>query len=101
MLHGLIVSCGFESDTLLTGMYSKSSELESAYNVFVHIPERNLVSWNSIFSGFVLAERCIEALKTFDLMMQCKIGGDDVTLVSLLQLCKKQEQPMWSKCVIQ
>ncbi|XP_078161463.1 pentatricopeptide repeat-containing protein At2g17210-like [Carex rostrata] len=103
MLHGLVVSWGFENDVFvansLIDMYSKSFDMESAYKVFVQMPERNLVSWNSIFSGLVHAERCVEALTMFDSMINCGIRGDDVTLVSLLQLCKKQKQPMWCKCV--
>ncbi|KAF8403143.1 hypothetical protein HHK36_011240 [Tetracentron sinense] len=55
-IHAHVVKFGTCSDvyvgTTLLDSYSKCSEIEFARRVFVDMPERNVISWNSMISGF-------------------------------------------------
>lgn len=87
----------------LIDMYSKGFDVDSAFKVFGETTCRNIVSWNSILAGFVHNQRYDEALEMFHLMRKEVIDADEVTLVTLLQVCKFFEQPLPCKsiyCVI-
>ncbi|EXB53967.1 hypothetical protein L484_022935 [Morus notabilis] len=55
-VHGMAVKMALVSDVFvgnaLVGMYGKCGFLEDAVRVFEKMPERNLVSWNSMIRGF-------------------------------------------------
>ncbi|ESQ50790.1 hypothetical protein EUTSA_v10023059mg [Eutrema salsugineum] len=107
-VHGFSIRKGFDLGDVfvrnsLIDMYSKGFDVDSAFRVFDETTCRNMVSWNSILAGFVHNQRYEEALKMFDLMRKEAIEADEVTLVSLLQVCKFFEQPLPCKsihCVI-
>ncbi|KAJ3672320.1 hypothetical protein LUZ60_007041 [Juncus effusus] len=103
LIHGLVIFRGFETDIFvansLIDVYSKCDDTKSAYKVFVFMPERKLVSWNCIFSGLVHADLCSEAFELFDSMIKERIERNEVTLVTLLQLCKKEENAMFCKSI--
>ncbi|VVA99381.1 unnamed protein product [Arabis nemorensis] len=103
-VHGLSIRKGFDfADVFvrnsLIDMYSKGFDVDSAFRVFDETTCRNIVSWNSILAGFVHNQRYEEALKMFHLMGKEAIEADQVTLVSLLQVCKFFEQPYPCKSI--
>ncbi|XP_020092064.1 pentatricopeptide repeat-containing protein At4g21065, partial [Ananas comosus] len=77
----------------LVHFYGACGLFESAYKVFERMPERNLVTWNSIINGFALNGRPNEVLTLFREMTAENGGGggdvepDGFTLVSLLCAC--------------
>ncbi|XP_010530957.1 PREDICTED: pentatricopeptide repeat-containing protein At2g17210 isoform X2 [Tarenaya hassleriana] len=107
-VHGFVIrkGLGFADEFVgnsLIDMYSKSGDIDSASRVFHEMSDRNIVSWNSILSGFVRNERYNEALLLYRMMERVAIDGDEATLVSLLQVCKFLELPLQIKsihCVI-
>ncbi|XP_072993481.1 pentatricopeptide repeat-containing protein At2g17210 [Typha latifolia] len=103
LIHGLLIRRGFEADIFvgnsIVDMYSKCLDVDSAYIAFNMMTERNIVSWNSILSGLVHSEKYLEALELFDSMKKVGVESDEVTLVTMLQLCKKLGQAMWCKCI--
>lgn len=107
-VHGFSIRKGFDLEDVfvrnsLIDMYSKGFDVDSAFKVFDETICRNIVSWNSILAGFVHNQRYEEALKMFHLMGEEAIVADEVTLVTLLQVCKFFEQPLPCKsiqCVI-
>ncbi|XP_010266181.1 PREDICTED: pentatricopeptide repeat-containing protein At2g17210 [Nelumbo nucifera] len=90
--HGHVINRGLNIDSFvansLVDMYSKCEDIDSAFKVFHEIPNRNIVSWNSMLSGFVHNMQHLEALVLFDSMGEAGIEADEVTLVNLLQVCK-------------
>ncbi|KAL8483087.1 hypothetical protein ACS0TY_025948 [Phlomoides rotata] len=92
LIHGFIVLRGLNYDVFvgntLVDLYCKCGDVDSAILAFQEIPERNIVSWNSLLSGFVHNEKHDEALALFASMRQSGVDVDEVTLVNLLLLCK-------------
>ncbi|CAH8363696.1 unnamed protein product [Eruca vesicaria subsp. sativa] len=103
-VHGFSIRKGFDLGDVfvrnsLVDMYSKGFDVDSAFRVFDEITCRNIVTWNSILDGFVHNQRNEEALKMFGLMRKEAVEADEVTLVSLLQVCKFFQQPLPCKSV--
>ncbi|KAJ0963840.1 hypothetical protein J5N97_028962 [Dioscorea zingiberensis] len=102
-VHGHLIHRGFDADLFvgnsLIDMYSKCLAVDSACLIFDQMPQKNNVSWNSMLSGLVHNEKYSEALALFDQMKKEGIAWDEVTLVSLLQACKKAGEAMWTKCI--
>ncbi|KAL1531325.1 UMP/CMP kinase [Salvia divinorum] len=60
------------------------NDLEKATWLFECMPERDVVSWNSIISAH---SKDPVALKYFDRMLECDASPDGITFVSLLSAC--------------
>ncbi|CAN6713463.1 unnamed protein product [Malus baccata var. baccata] len=93
-LHCLAMALGLETDVFvqngLVSMYSACGMLHCARKVFDLLPVsvRDVVSWNSIVSGYVQSNRNWDALQMFDEMLAFT-RPDNVTLVSALTACGK------------
>ncbi|XP_010423189.2 PREDICTED: pentatricopeptide repeat-containing protein At2g17210-like [Camelina sativa] len=103
-VHGFSIRRGFDLVDVfvrnsLIDMYAKGFDVDSAFRVFDETTCRNIVSWNSILAGFVHNQRYDEALEMFRLMGKEVVEVDEVTLVTLLQVCKFFEQPLPCKSV--
>ena len=82
----------FGKDILLSNtlvdMYAKFSLLTKAKQVFDELPERNVVSWNSLISGYVQNGLNHEALSYFEKMQDNKaINPNAITYVCMLKAC--------------
>ncbi|KAI3463902.1 hypothetical protein Pfo_020565 [Paulownia fortunei] len=91
-MHSLICKHGFESDVFvgsaLVDMYAKSGEMLCARRVFDEMPERNLVSWNSVIVGFLQNGCYDEAIGFFtSLIADEVIRPDQVSFSSVLSAC--------------
>lgn len=84
---------GLNSDTYvgnsLVSMYGKCGCVDDAVRVFEKMPERNLVSWNCLVSGFLENGLVREGFDLFRKMMEEEEGllPDDATVVILLPSC--------------
>ncbi|KAJ6829459.1 pentatricopeptide repeat-containing protein, mitochondrial [Iris pallida] len=87
-IHGHVVRSGLSSNLLvsnsLIAMYSKNSCVEHARRVFESLPNRNLVSWNSMISCFSLNGHLTDAMELFDGMVLSGVEPDLVTWNSLV-----------------
>lgn len=92
LAHGFVIRKGMIFDLFvgnsLIDMYSKCRDTVSADQVFSEMTLKNLVSWNSLLSGLVHDKKHVEAISLFDSMSKDGIQVDEVTLVSVLQICK-------------
>jgi pentatricopeptide repeat protein len=81
----------FEADvyvgSALVDMYCKCGCLEDARKVFDQVPERNIVSWNAMLSGYAQHGLGKEALSLFEQMQQSGIMPNDVTFIGVLSAC--------------
>ncbi|XP_057731259.1 putative pentatricopeptide repeat-containing protein At1g64310 [Arachis stenosperma] len=90
-IHGYVIRHGFESDvkvsSALVDMYSKCGFLHLGTRVFRIMPERNIVSYNSIISGLGLHGCASESFKMFDEMLAKGLMPDEATFCALLCAC--------------
>lgn len=83
-LHGHIVSAGFEMDervgTALIIMYSRCQSLVDAQKVFDKIPQKNVISWTALISGYSCNGHNEEALKLYEQMQHEGVKPNEVTM---------------------
>ncbi|XP_055836249.1 pentatricopeptide repeat-containing protein At2g27610 [Solanum dulcamara] len=74
------------SSALVT-MYAKRGNIESAYEIFKRQPERDLVSWNSMISGYAQHGYGTKALKIFEEMQKRYLDMDNITFIGVISAC--------------
>ncbi|KDP37589.1 hypothetical protein JCGZ_07935 [Jatropha curcas] len=74
------------SSALVT-MYAKRGDIESASEVFKRQEVRDIVSWNSMVSGYAQHGHGTKALEVFKEMQRLKLELDDVTFTGVLTAC--------------
>ncbi|KAF2287167.1 hypothetical protein GH714_038565 [Hevea brasiliensis] len=89
--HSMVFKIGLDNDghvnhSLIT-MYAKCGELGYAWKVFDEIGDKDLVSWNSMISGYSKMGFAQEAVRLFMEMREQGIEPDEMTLVSVLGAC--------------
>jgi len=90
-VHGDIIRNGFESDTTLGNslidMYAKCSSIKTARKVFDKMPERVVVSWNTMIGGYGMHGCGNEALQLFEQMQHSGLKPNHVTFLVVLFAC--------------
>ncbi|XP_061352253.1 pentatricopeptide repeat-containing protein CRR2, chloroplastic-like [Gastrolobium bilobum] len=90
VIHGHATKCGLDLDLFvgnaLVAFYAKCQEVEVSRKVFDEIPCRDIVSWNSMISGYTMNGYVDDAILLFyDMLMDDGIGApDNATLVTVL-----------------
>ncbi|KAL5583135.1 hypothetical protein UlMin_015577 [Ulmus minor] len=74
------------SSALVT-MYAKRGNIESANEVFKRQGERDLISWNSMISGFAQHGQGKRALEIFENMRQQQLEMDGITFIGVISAC--------------
>ena len=87
LMHALAVKNGFHGDVFvcnaLVDAYAKFCRIEDARLLFDTMPERDLVSWNSMISAYEQIGRPMSAVELYYKAKECDITPDALTLVSL------------------
>ncbi|CAN6681188.1 unnamed protein product [Malus baccata var. baccata] len=91
-IHGFAVSSGFASYVTvlnsLMSMYTKAGEFDSALFIFERMCYKDIVSWNTILSGF----RSSEGALSFAIRMNLNgVVFDPVTYTTVLSFCAEHE----------
>ncbi|KAF8772785.1 hypothetical protein HU200_005371 [Digitaria exilis] len=90
-LHAKILKCGFgfggSVGSALSTMYSKCGNLEDGMAVFRSMPDRDVISWNSIISGFSQNGCGNGALDLFEEMKVEGTAPDHITFINVLCAC--------------
>ncbi|XP_018834446.2 pentatricopeptide repeat-containing protein At1g59720, chloroplastic/mitochondrial-like [Juglans regia] len=90
-VHTRVFRSGFGSSpfvqTALVNFYAKCEEIGLARNTFDEIPEKNLVAWSTMISGYAKVGLVNEALGLFREMQKVGVEPDEVTLVSVISAC--------------
>lgn len=79
---------GFDSvlvQSALIDMYGKCGDIESSVNIFDGVPERTLECCNSLMTSLLRSNLVQDAIDLFGLMVDEKIGYDEVSLSSTLK----------------
>lgn len=87
-IHGQLIVNGFSLDlfamTGVVNMYAKCGQIDEAYKMFDRMPDRDLVSWNTIVAGFAQNGFAELALDLVTRMHEEGRRGDFITIVSIL-----------------
>ncbi|KAJ7552967.1 hypothetical protein O6H91_06G078700 [Diphasiastrum complanatum] len=90
-IHSHIVSSMLESDIIvgnaLINMYARCESLQDASMVFKKLPNRDVASWNSMIVAYANHGHGKDALELFRQLEQQKIGGNNITFSSILEVC--------------
>ncbi|KAK9283705.1 hypothetical protein L1049_011955 [Liquidambar formosana] len=90
-VHGKIITSGFLPDVYtnnhLMAMYWKFDRIDDARNMFDQMPERNLISWTSLISGYSRMGMAEEALHCFRLMVGDGFDPNYYTFVGAISAC--------------
>ena len=73
--------------TNLIRLYAVNRLIGIAQKLFVEMPERDLVSWNSLIACYSQVGLLYEALNVWNQMRMLNIGFDGCSFVSLLSSC--------------
>ncbi|KAK1369746.1 Pentatricopeptide repeat-containing protein [Heracleum sosnowskyi] len=91
LVHHHVLQMGFYSDlyvsNALIDMYARFNELGKARNVFDNMPHRDIVSWNTIISGYSSNGYWEEALSLFKELRKFSLVPDFATVSSVLPAC--------------
>lgn len=74
-------------ESALVDLYAKCGFVDFAYRIFVEMPVRNLITWNSMICGFAQNGRGGEALRMFDEMVNERIKPDYISFIGVLFAC--------------
>lgn len=90
-IHGVVMVTGFGSDVFVANtlvvLYAKCGELLDSRRLFEEIPERNVVSWNALFSCYTQSDYFGEAVCLFQEMIESGIRPDEYSLSTILNAC--------------
>lgn len=90
-IHAMVIKLGFVSDVYvcnsLISMYMKLGCAWAAEKVFEEMPERDIVSWNSMISGYLAVEDGFRSLMLFREMLKCGLKPDRFSTMSALGAC--------------
>jgi pentatricopeptide repeat protein len=98
-LHHLVVKSGYVDDLFVSNalitMYAKCGKVVTANLVFEDINHGDIVSWNSLISGYALNGHGNEAVELFEEMLIEGVNPDQVTFVGLLSACSHSGLVDW------
>ncbi|GMN36709.1 hypothetical protein TIFTF001_006231 [Ficus carica] len=90
-VHAHVIKSGgrlvaFVGNTLLD-MYAKSGSIEDAKKVFDRLVKRDVVSWNSMLTGYAQHGLGKKTVQHFQEMMTSGVEPNDITFLSVLTAC--------------
>ncbi|KAL3652211.1 hypothetical protein CASFOL_001892 [Castilleja foliolosa] len=90
-LHTHTLKSGFISNvfvsTALINFYVRFDLVNDALNLFVEMPERTVVSWNSLISGYVHSGQFRKALEVFVQLERSQLYADSYSFTAALSAC--------------
>lgn len=90
-LHQTVVKSGYANDLFvsnaLISMYAKCGRILSAEYVFKYIDSVDVISWNSLISGYASNGNVEKTVKIFQEMTVKGVKPDEVTFIGILSAC--------------
>ncbi|PWA64171.1 tetratricopeptide repeat (TPR)-like superfamily protein [Artemisia annua] len=91
VIHGIVVVTGFEKDVFVANtlvvVYAKCGEFLDSRRLFDEIRDRNIVSWNALFSCYTQGDFFKEAIGLFGDMVVSGIRPDEFSLSTIINAC--------------
>ncbi|KAK9910629.1 hypothetical protein M0R45_034585 [Rubus argutus] len=92
-IHELATRKGFQLDvivaTALIDMYMKCSAPQEAVDLFKRMPEKDVVSWAALLSGFAQNRMAYKSMRVFHDMLLDETQPDAVAMVKILAACSE------------
>nr|CAD1827977.1 unnamed protein product [Ananas comosus var. bracteatus] len=92
-IHQYVLESGFVDDEFvansLIAMHSRFHEFDEASSVFSKASNQGTIAWNNMIAGYSYHGLMENALSLFRLMKLNNVDADSVTLLTLLQACRK------------
>ncbi|KGN58718.1 hypothetical protein Csa_001575 [Cucumis sativus] len=92
-IHSLLVKAGYDHDvfvkTSLLSLYVKCDNFDDALKVFDDIPDKNVVSWTAIITGYISSGHFREAIGAFKKLLEMGLKPDSFSLVKVLAACAR------------
>ncbi|KAF8393423.1 hypothetical protein HHK36_021667 [Tetracentron sinense] len=90
-LHAHVIKTGLELTifvgSALVDMYSKYGIAEDSFKVFTEMPEKNVVSWNSMITGYAQNGFSEKSLLLFEEMTNSDVIPTCITFIGILFAC--------------
>ncbi|CAE6158591.1 unnamed protein product [Arabidopsis arenosa] len=100
-IHAMVIKLAFVSDVYvcnsLISLYMKLGCAWDAEKLFDQMPERDIVSWNSMISGYLALEDGFRSLILFKKMLKCGFRPDRFSTMSALGACSHVYSPKMGK----
>lgn len=94
-IHGFLFKLGLDYDICLSNtllsMYFETGKYKDAEKLFHNMPEKDLISWNSMMAGYVLAGKILDALRVFRELLRMGNRTNFITFASALSACTNAE----------
>ncbi|KAK4796244.1 hypothetical protein SAY86_028570 [Trapa natans] len=91
MVHAHALKLGFGQHIFVSNslirMYCASGNMKLGRKVFNEMPEKDLVSWNSLICGYSQCNKFREVVSLFDAMRAHDVKADAVTMVKVILAC--------------
>ncbi|KAL3500638.1 hypothetical protein ACH5RR_039731 [Cinchona calisaya] len=81
------IKCSVTLYNALVDMFSKCGSLVKAFDLFLEIPEKNIVSWNVMIGALAFHGIGHKAVQLFEEMQACGKWPDKITFIGLLSAC--------------
>ncbi|XP_010269888.1 PREDICTED: pentatricopeptide repeat-containing protein At4g14170 [Nelumbo nucifera] len=102
-LHTRLLRTGLYGNVILSSklvmMYSKHNNLSCSLSVFLHMPHRNIYSWNIIIGEFSRSGDPEQAIRLFVLMRNSDVQPDVFTFPLVLRACASSGAICWGASV--
>lgn len=89
--HGYLLKLGFASQNTvvnsLVTFYFRFKRIDRARKLFDELVERDVISWNSMISGYVSNNLCRKALELFEEMLRRGVSADLATIICVSSAC--------------
>ncbi|KAH6837166.1 Tetratricopeptide repeat superfamily protein [Perilla frutescens var. hirtella] len=94
-IHGLLFKLGLDYDIYLSnsllGMYFETGQYKDAEKLFHCMSQKDLISWNSMMAGYVLAGKSLDALRVLRELLRIGNMTNFITFASALSACTNAE----------
>eukprot|EP00250_Pteridium_aquilinum_P031683 c44064_g1_i1 orf=402-1328(+) len=91
MIHIDIVQMGFDTDpfvgSMLVDMYTKFNVLYEASEILKALPDRDVVSWSALITGYADHGLLMEAWELYHHMQRENVSPGAVTFLAILRAC--------------
>ena len=102
-LHGYVVKHGYVSETRLSNslmrFYKTSDSLEDAHRLFDEMPDPDVISWNSLVSGYVQSGRLQEGLCLFLDLERSNVFPNEFSFTAALAACARLKISWLGACI--
>eukprot|EP01018_Ginkgo_biloba_P000960 Gb_16410 [translate_table: standard] len=86
IIKSVLVSNVFVGSALVH-MYAKCGNIDDAQEIFNRMPERNVVTWNTMIAGYAQNGQAPEALQLYEQMLQVGIKPNYVSFIGVISAC--------------